>query len=381
MKTSPRGVLQWRATGQTTMTAWGCHHLGQVQRAQGRLGAAAETYQQALEITAPPGRPALPAAGAAHVGMAEVAFQRNDLDTALWHVTEGITLTRQFNYTQPLATGLAAQAWIRQALGDAVGALEAMGEAERAAPSLGVTDLLNPVFAQRARLLLAQRNLAAAVQWTMERGLDDEPSYAREPEYLVLARVLLAQDLPDQALGLLERLYTAAAAQRRAGSIIEIQALLALALAACGKEREAYRILADALHSARPEDYVRIFADEGVPMGALLARLLGVQRRLPTPAGGVPLDYLARLARACQENAALSAAPATSVVASFEPLSERELEVLRLMALGKQNRDIAEGLSVTPDTVKKHVTHILSKLSAANRTEATARARSLGLLS
>ena len=93
----------------------GGYHLGQVQRAQGRLDAAVRTCQQALEITAPPGRPPLPAAGPAHVGLGEVAYQRNELDTALRHVTEGIGLCRQFVYTTPLAAGLVTLAWIRQA--------------------------------------------------------------------------------------------------------------------------------------------------------------------------------------------------------------------------------------------------------------------------
>ena len=151
------------AAGRPTMTAWGRHILGQVQRAQGRLDAAARTCQQALEFTAPPGRPPLPAAGPAYVGLAEVAYQRNELDDALRHVTEGIALCRQFVYTPPLAAGLATLAWIRQATGDPAGALEAIGEARQAAP--GPPGLLNPVPAQRARLLLAQGDLAAAARW------------------------------------------------------------------------------------------------------------------------------------------------------------------------------------------------------------------------
>ena len=112
-----------------------------------------------------------------------------------------------------------------------------MGEAGRAAPGPGVAGLLNPVPAQRARLLLAQGDVAAAARWVEERGLgpDDEPGYPREPEYLVLARVLLAQDRPGPALALLGRLHAAATAQGRTGSVIEIQALQALALAAAAR--------------------------------------------------------------------------------------------------------------------------------------------------
>ena len=127
-------ITGWRAAGERYSAAYGCHHLGQVQRAQGRLDAALGTYQQALEVTAAPGRPAMPAAGIAFVGMGEVAYQRNELEAAVRQVTEGIERCRQLTYTQPLATGLSALAWIRQANGDPGGALEAIEEAGRAAP-------------------------------------------------------------------------------------------------------------------------------------------------------------------------------------------------------------------------------------------------------
>jgi LuxR family transcriptional regulator, maltose regulon positive regulatory protein len=379
-------IAQWLRAGQRQLAVRTCHHLGQVQRAQGRLDAALGTYQRALEVAAPPGQPALPSAGMAQVGMAEVAYQRDELDAALEHLTEGIARCRQLVYTPPLATGLATLAWIRQAQGDPAGALDAIGQAERVASSHGMATLLNPAPAQRARLLLAHGDLAAAARWTKQRGLDadDEPSYPHEPEYLVLARLLLAQDRPDQALGLLERLHASAAAKGRLGSLIEIQALRALALAGSGEEAGALAVLAEALMLACPQSYVRVFADEGAPMGALLGRLVTAQRTQQTGAGGVPLDCLARLLRAFD---ATHAAPhagrgATAAVPGLvDPLTDRELEVLGLLAAGRSNQRIAEELVVTLDTVKKHVSHVMDKLGAANRTEAVARARELGLLS
>ena len=232
-------IPHWRAAGEYGLVIQACHHLGQVQRAQGRLDAALETYRQAVEIAATPGRQHLPTAGAGHVGAAEVAYQRGDLDDALRHVADGIPLARNLAYTQPLASGLATLAWIRQTSGDPAGALKAIGEAGQAAP--GPPGLLNPVPAQRARLLLAQGNLPAAAGFVQQYGLgaDDEPDYPREPGQLVLARVLLAQDRPGLALALLDRLHAAALAQDRIGSVIEIGALRTLALAASGDEAGA----------------------------------------------------------------------------------------------------------------------------------------------
>jgi LuxR family maltose regulon positive regulatory protein len=242
-----------------------------------------------------------------------------------------------------------------------------------------VVDLLNPVPAQRARLLLSRGDVAAAARWTEQRGLaaDDQPSYPREVAYLLLARVLLAQDQPDRALDVLDRLYAAAAAQDRAGSVIEIQALRALGLAAVGDEAGAVATLAEALTLAHPQGYVRVFVDEGPAMGALLGRLIRAQQV------AVPGDYVGRIVRALEHD--LAVAPDERPSAAIVPglvtaLSDRELEVLVLLAAGKQNQDIADELHMALNTVKKHVTHIFEKLGATNRTEATARARQFGLL-
>src|SRR5581483_11982938 len=207
--------------------------------------------------------------GLAHVGLAQVLYERNELDAALDHATEGVALCRQLASTPPLAAGLAVLARIRQVTGDAAGALESMGEAGQAGLSPQVISLVNPVPSQRARLLLAQGDVRAAGQWTAAAGLspDDEPDYGREPAYLVLARVLLAQHDPGLALTLLQRLLDVAAGQGRVGSIIEIQALRTLALDACGDHAGARGALTEAFTLACRHGYVRVLADEGAPMG------------------------------------------------------------------------------------------------------------------
>ena len=328
-----------------------------------------------------PGRPPAPTVALVYVGLAEVAYQRNELDDALRYVTEGIALERQFLPGTPPTAGLVTLAWIRHAAGDPAGALRAIGEAGQAPPA--PAGVLNPFPAQRARLLLAQGDVAAAARWTDETGLHagDQPHYPREPGYLVLARVLLAQQRPAEALTLLERLYAAAVAQHRAGSVIEAGALRALALAACNQDADAVNALADVLTLACPQGYVRVFADEGPPMAALLAQLIRAQR---ADGPGVPLGCLARLQRAFGVRPATpghrSGTAPVAVPSLVEQLTSRELEVLEMLAAGRSNQAIASQLVVTLDTVKKHVSHILGKLGAANRTEAVARARELGLI-
>jgi LuxR family maltose regulon positive regulatory protein len=259
--------------------------------------------------------------------------------------------------------------------------MESMGEAARLAPDPAITSLLNPVPAERARLLLAQGDVAAAGHWVRERGLgaDDELAYPREAEYLVLARVLVAEGFPSRALALLERMHAAAVDQGRTGCVIETRALQAVALAASGEDDRAMSTLAEALTLGQPEGYVRVFADEGEPMRALLGRLASGQRTQRNAAHGIPAGYLARIRRAFDPKPAEPETAAT-VQGLPDPLTSREQQVLGLLAQGRANRDIAAELVVTLDTVKRHVSHILAKLGAVNRTEAVVRARELNLI-
>jgi LuxR family transcriptional regulator, maltose regulon positive regulatory protein len=201
----------------------------------------------------------------------------------------------------------------------------------------------------------------------------------------VLARVLLAEQAPQQALGLLDRLHALAAAQGRTGSVIEARALQALARLAGGDQAGALAALAEVLTLGAPEGYLRVFVDEGPPMAGLLRQLLaGRRQERPAAAATAPREYLARLVDAF-EQAGLPIRPPVGrggvVVAGLvEPLTAREVEVLQLLAAGAPNRAIAEQLVVTQETVKKHLSHLFDKLGVANRTQAVARARQLGLL-
>jgi len=381
-------LAAWGATGQLTLVAWGYDHLAHAQRARGHLGAALATYQEALEaVVGDPGQPIMPAAGIAHVGLAEVHYERDQLDAALEHATQGVALARQLGWTLPLVAGLTVLARIRQAQGDPDAALEAVREAEQVQLEEAVVGLLNPAPAVRARLALSNGRLDAAARWVRQRGLavQDEPGYPRECDYLVLARVLLAQQAPERALELLEPWTALAATQGRTESTIELLALQALAHADRGDDPTALTTLAEALMLGAPEDYLRVFVDEGAPMAALLRQLLrGRHPKRQAAVDAAPRDYLARLAAAFgQAGAPIFPAAkrgAVMVPGLVEALSARELEVLALLATGKPNRAIAEELVVTLDTVKRHGTNLFNKLGVANRTQAVARARELGLL-
>ncbi|MDH3679966.1 MAG: LuxR C-terminal-related transcriptional regulator [Acidimicrobiia bacterium] len=370
------GIARWRATQGDDRAAWTVQYLGDIQRARGQLDDALGTYQDVLAYESTQPRPDALASGVAHIGTAEVAYQRNELEIARQHAGEGIDRCRQFVHTQILSTGLDTQAFVHQAMGDHAAARDLIDEAIRVRPSTDVVDLLNPVPARRARLLLAQGDVDGANAWVVTRGVaaDDEPRHVHEPAYLVLARVLSAQDRSGEALRLLDRMRAAATNDRRFGRLIEIDVLRALALAA-DDEVGARRALAAAVDLAAPQRHIRVFVDEGQRVGELLGQLLA-----DPDAQSLPQDYLGELIRSFDDDPANSKPPLQDQEGLIIPLTVRELDVIRLIAAGRQNKEIAAELYVSLNTVKKHVTHIFDKLGVTNRTAATARARELNLL-
>jgi LuxR family transcriptional regulator, maltose regulon positive regulatory protein len=359
--------------------------LAQSLRAQGRLGAALGACEDGLDAVRVTGHESVPAAGMAHTGIAQILRERNELEAALSHAEQGVALCGQVVYFQWVVTSLAVLAWIRHAAGDREGALHAMTAAERAVP-VGSTavDLFNPAPVLKARLLLADGNVPRVAQWMRKRrlGADDQPTYLCEPEYLVLARLLLAQAAPERALALLARLGEVAKAQGRTGSLVEVRALEAMALEAAGQAESAVEAVTEALSLAEPDGYVRVFADEGPVMAGLLRKVgATVRRRYGSPAQNDQIDYVRRLLRALEPRPIRTASSTRHVPGLIEQLTARELEVLQLLAKGRSNQEIARQLVVTVETVKKHVTHILEKLGVASRTEAVAYGRELGLIS
>jgi LuxR family transcriptional regulator, maltose regulon positive regulatory protein len=238
---------------------------------------------------------------------------------------------------------------------------------------------VRPLEALKARVWIAQGKLADALAWARVRGLtvDDDLSYLREFEHVTLARVLIAcskRDRDDrsihQAMRLLERLLEAAQAGERAGSVIEILLLQALAHQAQGDMPAALALLNRALTLAEPEGYVRIFVDEGEAMRNLLRH---------AAACGIVTSYTQRLLPAFDKPARPVSALAEAADLA-EPLTAREVEVLRLIAAGMRNQEIADHLFISLPTVKRHIANAYGKLGVGHRTEAVARANDLNLL-
>jgi LuxR family maltose regulon positive regulatory protein len=277
------------------------------------------------------------------------------------------------------------QARLKTAQGDLEGALALLDEAQRLYIRSPLPDFC-PISAMKARIWVAQGKLTKAQGWVREQGLsvDDAPSYLREFEHVTLARVLIARYKNDretvsirEAIDLLECLLQAAEEGKRMGSVIELLVLQALTHEVQGNFPPALVSLERALTLAEPEGYVRIFVDEGLPMARLLSE---------AAAHGVMPEYIGKLLAVFE--AEEQASPGKSEGKSYmplaqpliEPLSQRELKVLQLIAQGLSNREIGERLFLALSTVKGYNQKIFDKLQVQSRTEAIVRARELDLL-
>ncbi len=358
-----------------TLEAMGYH--AELQMARGRLREADVILRRALGFAAERGDVSLPATGEVYVALGELLYEWDDLASAEARLTEGVQLAERTGQLGSLIDGYVSLSRLKQAQGDSGGALEAAREAERLARSAGVGQFTVEAAAWKSRLHLARGELAAATsEWEQVSVGDDDPAFVREIGQLARARLLAARGEHDEALRIRADLREAAQAAGRTGWEIEILALEALALQAQGKRERAVRTLAQALALAEPEGYVRTFVDEEAEMAALLSEVLEAQQRHRL-APDVPAYYLRKLSAALERDAFLTATPGAGLP---EPLSERELEVLTLVAAGKTNQVIARELFVALSTVKTHIKNIYGKLEARNRTQALARARELELL-
>jgi LuxR family maltose regulon positive regulatory protein len=345
--------------------------LADIRIAQGRLHDARRTYEQALRLAAEQRPSILRGTADMHVGLSLLDLEREDLEATRQHLRESQELGEHNGLPQHPYRSRVAMARIRETQGDLEGALELLDEAERRY----TTDFgpnVRPIAATKARVFVRQGRFGEALAWAREHHVsaEDELSYVREFEHITLARLLLARGSTAEALGLLDGLLLAADDGGRVGSVIEILLLQALAQHQHGRTPAALASLERALTLAEPEGYVRLFVDEGPKLAELLHAAIkrgiavGYVREL-LPRFGVP-EYAARSKQ-------------SSI--NVEPLSERELDVLRLLASDLGGPDIARELTVSLSTMRTHTRSIFNKLGVSSRRAAVRRAEELDLLS
>jgi LuxR family maltose regulon positive regulatory protein len=349
--------------------------LADLRIAQGRLREAMGTYERGLRLATGGGGSVLRGAADMHVGMSELLRERNDLDAAMVHLLTGQELGEHAGLPQNQYRWRVAMARMRQVQGDLGGALDLLDEAERLYNSDFSPDV-RPVPAVRARMWVAQGALSEALGWAREQALsvEDDLCYLREFEHITLARLLLARHPTEpaerpvhEASRLLQRLLRAAEEGNRTASVIEILVLQALAHQTRRDIPAALASLHRAMTLAESQGYVRIFVDEGPPMAALLRA--GAKQ-------GIAPGYLRRLLAAVSK-------PGGSTPAEhglIETLSDRELDVLRLLGTDLGGPDIARALMVSLSTVRTHTKHIYAKLGVTNRRAAVRRGAELNLL-
>ena len=336
--------------------------LAHVRETENELSLAAETYRRVLPLA---GEPPLPVTCGAHLGLARVHYEWNDLDAAEEHGQQSVQLAQQLEQTDRTIACELMLARLKLTRGDVAGAAAILAEADRSARQHGFVMQMPDIVAAQVQILLRQDNLEAAAQLAEAHELP-----------LSRARVYLAQGDASAALAVLEPLLRQAEAKGWADEKLKVMVLLAVAHHAHGDGGEALELLDGVLTLAEPDGFIRLFVDQG----PLMAQLLSAAQDL-----GIMPDYVGTLlsafsAETDENEVAQASPPASSASPLIEPLSERELEVLQLIAQGLSNREICERLYLALSTVKGHNRNIYGKLQVQRRTEAVARARELGLV-
>ena len=346
--------------------------------AQGHLHQAAELYRQAIELAEDQSAPSSPVTSMAYSGLGEVLREWNQLEEATHYLNQGIEVGLHWNEAMTL-DGYISLARVKQAQGDTEAVLVASNKTRELVRRFDFFSLGDVYFfAYQVRVWIAQGNLEAVTQWVQACELADhkqwsEASYPyllREFMQLALAHAQLALNKPKETLALIEQLAPEADARGRKGIVIETTILKALALQAMGDIAQATTVLEQALLLAEPEGYIRLFVDKGQPMQLLLQRIRVEGKRMK--------EYAAQLLAAFGREG-LQPSPVI-LQPLVELLSERELEVLRMIAEGFSNQEIADRLVVAPSTVKTHINNLYGKLGVNSRVQAVTRARESNLL-
>jgi LuxR family maltose regulon positive regulatory protein len=341
-----------------------------IQAAQGHLRQAAETYRREI-AGRPASRPWL-GSGIAESGLAALHYEWNDLAQAADYARTGLKYSELTGHAEVQMSCHRLMARIHQAQGDGAAAWEALAQSAEAVRRGNLSPMMaDRVAAERGQVALAQGDIAAAAAWLGQ--VQGQYGAAFHYPHLPLERamLLLAQDDRAAAAGLLAERFEVAAQDHVRYAQVEIRILQALA---AGDDRQALAYLADALTWAEPEGYIRTFVDRGP---ALVPLLQGAGQR------GIAAAYVSKLLAAFGEPNTTSVSKSLTPNTQYpmvEPLSERELEVLRLLAAGCSNQEIADRLILAVGTVKKHLNNIFGKLGVESRTQCVARARELKLL-
>jgi LuxR family transcriptional regulator, maltose regulon positive regulatory protein len=301
----------------------------------------------------------------AYLGLGRLCYQWNDLEAAEQHGHQSLHLARQIAHTDRCVASELFLARLKLAQGDVAGAASMVAKASHTARQHTFVQQLPEVTAVHVRILIHQGHLAAAAQLAQTHDLPRSQ-----------ARVHLAQGNASAALAVLLPLRRQVEAKDWQDERLKVLVLQAVAHHAHGEKDTAVHLLGDALALAEPEGFIRLFVDEGLPMAHLLSE---------AAAQGMMSAYTGKLLAVCEAEAQKSEStsylpPAASVQPLIEPLSQRELEVLHLIAQGRSNREISERLFLAVSTVKGHNRIIFDKLQVQSRTEAVARARELGLV-
>ncbi len=364
--------------------------------ALGQLSQARDRCQELLRLVDSLGGP-LPVAAYPALFQAQLAYAWNQLEVAKSEALIAIEKTAPLQYMDILMVAYEVLFRVCMAQGDLTGAEQAVREMERVNQSAGIPLFRPWIEGLWAHLLLARGDLTRAVDWAEHTSYrQDVLFYSREIAYLALVRVYLAELRYPLALQWLAALLRSAEQVAREGSMISILALQVAALQASGATQEALRVLHRLITLAEPEGYLRVFLDAGEPMQQALQAFLKTSRMRASisPVPPTLVSYASTVFAAFEREQRQEGTPEIISLVSkalprlssqatpqlLEPLTPRELEVLHLLAEGASNQEIARQLVISLATAKKHVASILSKLGAANRTQAIATARSLSLL-